>query len=210
MKRIILSASIILALGTSLAVGQLETSYGVKAGLNFATVGGSSVNFTPSMTTQYAIGFFDEFHLPGGFSIDPEVYYSVKGFNEEMSSSFFGETFNISATQTSGYLDIPILVKYYLPESRVKLNIYAGPSIGFLLNAKVTANQNGSSTETDIKDSTSSTDVGLVVGAGIILSVGSVDVPVEIRYDFGLSTLDQSGQTNVYNRVVSLLIGVSL
>jgi hypothetical protein len=162
------------------------------------------------MTTQYAFCVFEEFKLPLGFSIEPDVFYSVKGFSDEVSVNIQGATFDFSAKQTPGYLDIPILVKYYLPSSTAKFSVCAGPSIGFLLSSKVMDNENGSSTETDIKDQTSGTDVGLVLGAGIALPLGSIDATVEARYDLGLTTLDKSGNSKVYNRVFALLVGVSL
>ena len=104
----------------------------------------------------------------------------------------------------------PVLVKYYLPTSAVNFNIYAGPSIGFLLNAKLVVESNGSSNETDIKDKTSGTDFGAVIGAGIALPLGLVDATVEARYDLGLTTLDKNGKSSVYNRVFALIVGVSL
>ena len=209
MKKSIATIPILIA-ATSLAMGQVETSNGVKAGLNLATVGGSGANSSVSMTTQYAVGVFEEFKLPLGFSIEPEVFYSVKGFSEEVSGNIFDASFTISAKQTSGYLDIPVLVKYYLPNSAAKFNIYAGPAIGFLLSSKVTAEANGTSNETDIKDQTSGTDFGVVLGAGIAFPLGAVDATVEARYDLGLTTLDKSGKSSVYNRVLAVLVGVSL
>ncbi len=209
MKKSFASFAILIA-ATSLAMSQVETSYGVKLGLNLATVAGSGISSPVSMTTQYAFGVFEEFKLPLGFSIEPDVFYSVKGFSDEVSVNIQGATFDFSAKQTSGYLDIPVLVKYYLPSSTAKFSVCAGPSIGFLLSSKVTDNENGSSTETDIKDQTSGTDVGLVLAAGIALPLGSIDATVEARYDLGLTTLDKSGNSKVYNRVFALLVGVSL
>jgi hypothetical protein len=124
--------------------------------------------------------------------------------------SVLGSNYSFSAKQTSGYLDIPVLVKYYLPGSATKFNVYAGPSIGFLLNAKVLVNENGSSTESDIKDQTSRTDFGVVLGTGIGFPIGGMDATIEARYDLGLSTLDKSGNSNAYNRVFSIIAGVSL
>jgi len=92
----------------------------------------------------------------------------------------------------------------------VKFNVYAGPSIGVLLNAKLTVTSNGSTSESDIKDQLSGTDFGAVIGAGIALPLGPVDATAEARYDFGLTTLDKNGSSSVYNRVFALIVGVSL
>jgi hypothetical protein len=209
MKKSIASFAILFVV-TSLAMSQVETSTGVKIGLNLATVGGSGVGSPVSMTTQYAVGVFEEFKLPLGFAIEPDVFYSVKGFSNEVSGNLLGFNFTLTEKQTSGYLDVPVLVKYYLPNSAVKFNVYAGPSIGFLLNAKLVVESNGSSNETDIKDRTSGTDFGAVIGAGIALPLGPVDATVEARYDLGLTTLDKNGTSSVYNRVFALIVGVSL
>jgi Outer membrane protein beta-barrel domain len=195
---------------TSLAMSQVETSTGVKVGLNLATVGGSGVTSPVSMSTLYEVGLFDEIKIPGGFAIEPDVFYSVKGFSSSGSVSAFGFNYTISAKERSSYLDIPVLLKYYLPNFGSQFNVCAGPSIGFLLKAKVTAEMNGSSTETDATDQTTGTDIGLVLGMGIAVPLGAVDATVEARYDLGLKTLDESGNSNVYNRVFSILVGVSL
>jgi hypothetical protein len=97
-----------------------------------------------------------------------------------------------------------------VPNSAVKFNIYAGPSIGILLNAKLTVTSNGSTSESDIKDQTSGTDFGAVIGAGIALPLGIVDATAEVRYDLGLTTVDKSGNSSIYNRVFAIIVGVSL
>ena len=100
MKKIIASFIILIAI-TSLAMGQIETSTGVKVGLNLATVGGSGVGSPVSMTTQYAVGVFEEFKLPLGFAIEPDVFYSVKGFSNEVSGNLLGFNFTLTEKQTS-------------------------------------------------------------------------------------------------------------
>ena len=205
-----IASFIILIIVSSLAMGQVETSTGVKVGLNLATIGGSSVTSPVSMTAQYAVGVFEEFKLPLGFAIEPDVFYSVKGFSNEVSGNLLGFDYTLSEKQTSGYLDVPVLVKYYLPNSAVKFNVYAGPSIGILLNAKLSVTSNGSTSENNIKDQTSGTDFGAVIGAGIALPLSFVDATVEARYDLGLTTVDNSGKSSIYNRVFALIIGVSL
>jgi hypothetical protein len=59
---------------TCLATGQVETSYGTKISLNLATVSGSGISSPASMTTQYAMGVFEEINLPAGFAIEPDVF----------------------------------------------------------------------------------------------------------------------------------------
>jgi len=202
-----LSVAMFLLLASTVAFGQLGIgiSKGIKGGLNFATVGGSDAPTGTTSITGVAVGVFAEISLPGPISIQPEVLYSVKGF--KVDAGGFGST-----TDTYSYIDIPVLVKFYLlPLPVFKPFIFAGPSFGILMSAKEKTDNTflGTSSEVDIKDNITGTDVGLVIGVGAKLSLLVLDLTVDARYNMGLSTLDKSGNAKVYNRVVAVYVGVA-
>ena len=63
-------------------------------------------------------------------------------------------------------LVVPILVRYKLRPSGRGLVVFAGPSLGFKMSAKATAEVGGETTTDDIGDDIESFDYGVVFGAG--------------------------------------------
>jgi hypothetical protein len=198
----------VLALLLLLAVSsQAQVGFGVTGGVNFATVGGADVPSAAKSLTGFAGGAYLEFSIPFLFSIQPEVIYSMKGFSADEVVMVGGTPYNVKATAHLNYIEVPVLIKYTLPVPVIKPALFAGPSLGFLMNAKVKAELAGfPTTETDIKSSTTSTDFGLVFGASANIAI----ITVSARYTMGLTTLDKEGTSKVYNRVWSLMVGVGL
>ncbi len=132
MKKIILSAFAVMAFGFANAQ---EVKFGAKAALNVASLTGDVVDDASSLI-GFQVGGFAEIKLSDKFAIQPELLYSTQGAN----SDDFG---NLEL----GYINIPVMAKYYVVES---FSLEAGPQIGFLVSAK----DDGE----DAKDFLSSTD----------------------------------------------------
>ena len=189
---------------------QLDFSKGVLGGFNVAVFDGSNASTSYSSTTQYAFGAFADVKLSDRLSIEPEVLYSVKGaivtiWNGPIPKG--SEDFPI--TQTLGYLDIPVLLKYYLPLPAPEISIYAAPRISFLLNANIAMKAFGTTYEQDFMDRVANTDDGFLLGAGLSIPTGFVVLRMDVRYDFGLTNLSKSDVFKYHNRVAEVLIGVS-
>lgn len=110
MKKIILSVAALLVFGFANAQ---ETKFGLKAGVDFASMhgkyGGNS--YSESETGFYAGGFID-ITVSDKFHVQPELLYvSVNDLNQ---------------------IQVPILAKFLLVED---LSLLAGPDFGFLLDA---------------------------------------------------------------------------
>ena len=129
MKRLLLSVSII---GFALCDGlgqktRDEFSIGIKVGSNYSNVFDSKgEQFVADGKYGLAAGAF--LSLPVGklIGIQPEVIYSEKGF--KATGAFLGS--NYSATRTTTYIDVPILLAIK-PISY--LTILAGPQYSFLI-----------------------------------------------------------------------------
>jgi hypothetical protein len=182
------------------AFGQIGVSTGITGGLNFAAVGGSDASGF-SGTTQFAAGVFAEISFPLlPLAIQPEVLYSVKG-------AAAGATPLLPAyTDKLSYIDIPILVKYYLPTPVIKPFIFIGPSLGFLVSAKAVP---AAGNEVDIKDQVTSTNFGAVIGAGVKIPLVVADLSLDARYDYGLTSTDKLNSSNMYNRVFAVYLGLA-
>ena len=196
MKKAVFSI-LLLWIFSSLAFAQLGISKGLIGGLNMASLSGADVSSSAKGVTGYAGGLYVEFNIPGPFSIEPEVLYSMKGSKIEFN--------NYTVTDNYSYIDVPVLLKYFLPNPVVRTYLYAGPSYSILLSAKEKREGSGvTSTETDVKDFITANDIGAVVGLG----VGFSSLRVDARYNLGFSTIDKNGTFKMFNRVAAVYVGL--
>ena len=134
-----------------------QTSLGFIGGLNLA-----NVSIDPDMDVDwknlngFAAGGVLDFQLGDAASIQLEPMYLQKGTMAEEGDS--------KLEYKANYLEVPVLLKYSLGSGEAKPFILAGPSIGYLLDAKLKATEGSESMETDIKDVTSSIDFSLNFG----------------------------------------------
>ncbi len=129
MKRLLLSVAVIgLSVGSSYAQNTRdEISFGLKVGSNYSNVYDSQgEKFAAEGKYGLAAGAFLSLPLGKVIGIQPEVIYSEKGF--KATGSFLGS--NYSATRTTTYIDVPILLAIK-PISF--LTILAGPQYSFLV-----------------------------------------------------------------------------
>lgn len=129
MKKLLLSVALIgLALGNSYAQNTRdEISFGLKVGANYSNVYDSQgEKFSAEGKYGLAAGAFLSLPLGKVIGIQPEVIYSEKGF--KATGAFLGS--NYSATRTTTYIDVPILLAIK-PVSF--LTILAGPQYSFLV-----------------------------------------------------------------------------
>ena len=211
MNRIIFVGFILVAT-TVAAFGQIN-SLGITGGLNFATLGGSNAP-NVSIITYYAAGVFIEINVPLlPISIQPEVLYSVKGSKIGPNAVPLAGDLLSAVKITTSYIDIPILVKYYLSSHVIKPFIFVGPSIGFLVSAKQEAVsldlETSQEKEIDVKNQTTSIDFGAVVGVGAKIPLVVVDLTLDARYNFGFTSTDKINPINIYNRVIAVYLGVA-
>jgi len=204
MKKIILSAIVLLGMGYT-AQAQKAT-FGIKAGVNFATWGGD-VDDAKSRTGFHA-GFVAEFNAGQNFAIQPELLYSQQGVRFRETGSAFGVDYDSEAKLKFDYLTLPVLFKFYVAEG---FNIYAGPQVGYLLNAETDGrfsfgpvDGSSSSDDDDIRDSANDLDFGLTGGIGYDSPTG---IFVQARYYAGLSNVNKDGDTDIKNNVFQLSLG---
>jgi len=200
MKKIILSAAMLLAIGFSAKAQDIK--FGVKAGLNVATLTGESGNDVKSRTGFHA-GVVAEFKVTQHFSIQPELLYSEQGDKEKGFSYADGYYLDYTATTKLDYINLPVLAKYYIIEG---FSIEAGPQVGFLVNSKVEGQISGEANGTidsDIKSQVKSVDFGLVGGLAYDFPKGLF---FQARYNAGISKVNQ-GYGKAKNGVMQFSVG---
>jgi opacity protein-like surface antigen len=183
------------------ASAQPMVSYGVKGGLNLATL-----SFDPDLEdlegvkttnrTGAAVGGFVNIGMTDMFSIQPELLFSMKGAKQE--------AFGFEGAVKVNLVQIPILGRADFPTmGQVRPFVLAGPAVAF----KVSAKEEFDGEEDDLEE-VSSTDFSVIVGGGVEIR----GVSIEARYDLGLKNLntDDEEGLKVKSRAITILFGIRI
>ena len=204
MKRVLTTVCAV-ALVAFAAQAQAAKMYGgVKAGANFADIGGSDAPSNTSMHTGFQGGLFVGTHVNDQFGFRVEGLYVMKGakYDEEVSP---GQT--VKVTGKLDYIEFPLLFVYDIPAGEsLGVNLFAGPTLGFNVKAKAEAAGLGT---VDFKDQTKSFEFGAAFGAGLEKKMANgKGIGIDARYSLGATTIskDQNGQSfSVKNRGIGVM-----
>ncbi len=173
-------------------------NFGIKAGADFATWGGKDVeNADLNTNISYHVGGFAEVPLSKHFDLESGLYLSQKGF--KASENILG--MDIDLTNTSTYLDLPVLAKYNVNRN---YSLVLGPQVSYLLDNKMTLKMAGEKDSDKSVSGFNRFDLGAVAGMGYQFNNGVV---VSANYDFGLVSLDDVSSSKTYNRVIKASVG---
>jgi hypothetical protein len=188
MKKHLLSLTIILLVVASIAQAQ-NLSVGPNVALNIASLSGKDVPSGLGSKTGLMIGGFLNYQFNKMFALQPELAFTMKGGSGTIQGT--------NVTLTSNYIELPILVKFYIPlegRSVIRPSLYAGPAIGLNVAASEEDQANGQTANTDLKNKTKSMEFSLVFGGGVGFKFGTGMLDLSLRYTLGLTSLDNSGQ----------------
>lgn len=178
----------------------------IRGGLNLSNLYVNDVE-DENLKAGLNIGIGVKLPVSQGFSVQPELLYSMKGaqlnYNNVLGSGKY--KYNLE------YLEVPVAAVFNVSRN---FNIHLGPYVGFLLSARVKdvdqdGNINGV-TELD-KDNFRTTDYGLFGGIGFDIQ----NFTLGARYNYGLQEIGRTGLAgeltrNSKNSVLSFYIGVGL
>jgi opacity protein-like surface antigen len=178
MKKTLLISALFLAI--SFTTQAQLVKFGIKAGLNYANLTGSTTK-TDAITSYHA-GLVAEVKLTDGFSIQPELLYSTQGASYKNA----GEEF----INELGYLSIPVMAKFHLNDI---ISLELGPQASFLLSEK---------DEFDVQDQ-NTFDFAAAGGLGFKITKS---IFVQARYVLGLTEVSKTADTK--NSVVQVSAGL--
>lgn len=170
----------------------MSPSFGVKGGVNFATVTGNDVD-SPDSRTSFHVGVVAEFPLADIFSIQAEALYSGQGFDFD----FEGPDGDKVELQLD-YINVPVLAKVYVTKG---LSIEAGPQFSFLVNEEVDLNPNSDDGDFDM-DEAETFEFGVAAGLTFQTDMGLFATG---RYNVGLTEIYKD--VDAKNSVFQLGIG---
>ncbi len=177
MKKLLLS---ILVLSGTAFHAEAQLKFGVKGGLNLATLKDTHSGSTPDIDAYknkigYHAGAIAQLPLLGKLSIQAEALYNVKGAKIENQDSD-------NTGPSLSYFSIPVLAVY---KPGQKFGIEGGVEFSSVLSAK----QTFLGKSTDIKSGLENTnDIGLVGG---IQFQFTERLNFDARYVFGLTTIQK-------------------
>ncbi|MCK0109876.1 PorT family protein [Flavobacteriaceae bacterium S0825] len=157
-----------------------ETTFGLKAGVNFASVGGDDADGLDSRTS-FHFGGVATIGISEKFAVQPELQYSSQGASEG------------DADLKLDYLNVPVLAKITVAEG---FSVEVGPQIGFLLSADADGE--------DVKEFLKSTDFSAAIGMNYQLESG---LNFGARYNLGLGNVVDEEDADWKNNVFQVSIG---
>ena len=158
--------------------------FGVKAGLNFNTLGDVTANLKQSDVqnsfksavenkTGFHVGVLYKFQIPlVGIAVQPELIYSQTKGTVELASAL---TQPLKSDVTVDYLQLPVSLQWGLDLVLLRPYIQVVPYIGYCINDNVSVK--------DLKIKTDDFNYGIGLGAG--LDVWKLQVSGRYCWDLG-------------------------
>ncbi len=163
-----------------------EIWFGFKGGVNMAKVVGDDAHFDLhnwKNKTAFSGGIFVSFGLGKYFAIQPEILYTMKGSKTNWTEAEVDYT----AKLKYNFIEIPLLLKLRIPLGPITPFIFAGPSVGFMMNDAVqTIERSSDGSSIEMATDLPKFDYGAIVGAGLELGR---HLWIDVRISRGLKKL---------------------
>lgn len=191
MKKII---SLLFISAFAISFSFAQSSVGIRGGISAFNFGGQDVSENDyTNRAGFHLGLYADLMSEGLLSIEPGVYYSVKGTQND-------DAFDSRAILN--YVDIPVLFRLRFGEG---FNVFAGPQLSLLTKSTFEGDLGGSTISFE-SDNVKSTDTGLVFGLGYNLPKG---LNIQGSYDYGLTPIFKNSDADIYNRGFKVSLGLS-
>ena len=167
---------LLIALGFTLStLSAQEFDFGVKGGINVASIGGGTYAGLGGLGSKigFHVGAVAAIPISDKFAAQPELLFSSQG----TKWNFVG-----SSNLRLDYINLPILAKYSILEG---LSVEAGPQLGMLLASNVD------------KEDYKGIDVAFAIGASYRLTDA---IFFSLRYNKGLSDINNNDAITVSNQ----------
>jgi hypothetical protein len=196
---------------------------GLRGGLNLANISGKDAEDT-SFRIGFALGGFVTYSLNEQLALQPEIYFTSKGFKSEAqeSNSFSGYRYSISSESSVSlnYLEIPVLGVFSVNQN---IRLLAGPYLDIYLNGMakekyktlteyynsyenrwIIEDEKSDSNSEDIEsDDVNTPGLGLIFGAEFIAG----QISISARYSIGLSNIPDDSDFEFKHKVIQFYVG---
>jgi len=180
----------LLLLVTAVSIGMATDAHAAAVGalLGFGREGISG-DAPPNTTYWGAIGGIAG--LQGEIALTDGIALSVQPMFSQRRTTLTTATFSgdINHDLKLDYFSVPVVLKF--SAARGRTYVAGGLDLGFLRTAKIT----GNGLDEDIKDGFHSTDLGALVGFGVVFPLSGPSLTTEIRYVQGLTDLSKDSSS---------------
>lgn len=177
---------------------------GVRAGVNSSNlIKSGDVDISTGAKLGLNAAVFLEIPVIPGFSVQPEVQYSQKGY--KASGSYLATPYEYK--QTTNFIEVPLLAKF---KPSKNFGILIGPQFSFLTSTKTKYTVANSSHE-QLVDQDNSNLRKNTLGGVVGLEAAAGPIVFDLRYslDFQKNNGDGSSTTPTYrNQVIALSAGL--
>lgn len=187
---------------TSFSFAQI--SVGLRTGLTinkvYTTDGLGSIASSLESIDEANTALVVEIPIATGFSIQPELAYTTKGFSlqQGLDAQILGVDLplNASAETRIRYIEMPVLAKYKFGDKALKAYVALGPHLAYATKGKIDTKVrailefNTGSVPLNLDDQNyQRLDVGASLAAGVEYNFGAVALFADARYSRGFSEL---------------------
>ncbi|WP_296151692.1 porin family protein [uncultured Flavobacterium sp.] len=177
----------------------MSPSFGVKGGVNFATITGNDFD-SPDSRTSFHVGALAEFPVAEIFSVQVEALYSGQGFESDIEGDFFGGDGKVE--YQLDYINVPVLAKLYVTKG---FSFEVGPQFSFKVNEEIDFNANGNDGDIDLEGSEyEAKDFEFGIAAGLTFQT-DMGLFATGRYNYGLTEIIENSDAK--NSVFQIGIG---
>jgi len=177
-----------------------NTSIGLRGGLVLASLIGPDAPGNSGAKAGFMGGVFLNYSINEQIGTSFELNYAQRGNRSEAGNN--DEILHMN------YVEFNLYGSYFFGEGDLRPKLFAGPYAAYLLNAKRTFQ--GFDTEEDLTDRYTSTDFGLLLGAGLHYRIGEgIWFIGDIRYNYGLVNLPEGNVARINTGAFAATVGVS-
>ena len=177
------AVAVFLTAGT---VSAQHVNIGAKGGLNLYNIHNDR---GPSNDTKigFHVGLLGHIHLARQLAFQPELVFSLQGAKYTVAG--------VDTKLNLNYVNVPLLLQYMFDNG---FRLQAGPQVGFLISAKSGVGDN----DTDVKSSLKTVEFGLGAGMGYVNP--ATGFGIDVRYNLGLSNINEDDVITSTNRGVQI------
>jgi hypothetical protein len=157
MSKVLRPFILAIVFGTAVATAAAaQVNIGLTGGVNFASVSGSDVSsFNLSSDNGWAGGAYLNLSLGSKLAVEGQLLYSQQGVKND----------TLSVSQD--YVQFPALLKYYFGSGGPRVNIFAGPAVGWSTSCSVDVTSVSADCDTSNIGNPSSTVWSGIIGLGV-------------------------------------------
>ena len=173
----------------------MSPHFGVKGGVNFATITGDDFG-NPDPRPSFHVGALVEMPITEMFSLQAEALYSGQGFESDIDGGIFGGDGKVE--YQLDYINVPVLAKVYVLDG---LSLEVGPQFSFKVNEEIDFDANADGGDWDV-DEAKDFEFGVAAGLTFQTSMGLFATG---RYNYGFTEIIEN--TDAKNSVFQIGIG---